>query len=76
MRLFILLNILMTIQAEFRFLNWEVFELNEDFIALDYATTTDGNLFSINASSVRVIDSAIVSFSILSKPSKLQKLSF
>lgn len=76
MRLFILLNILMTIQAEFRFLNWEVFELNEDFIALDYATTTDGYLFSINASSVRVIDSAIVSFSILSKPSKFQKLPF
>ena len=59
--LFILI-ITTKVNADFRFLKWELFVLSDEFIELDYATTMDKNVFSINASSIRAIDSVIVSY--------------
>lgn len=44
----------------YKIIDWEIFETDENYIVMDYAMTTDENLFRVKGTSKRIIDAVFV----------------
>jgi hypothetical protein len=60
--LLIILLIFQSNQTEYRIIDWEKLEFNEEILELDYAATLDGTSLSIKGRTVKNLENIFVSF--------------